>query len=41
VGGYGFALFEHPVFEIKLFADDLERLVQHLRWILVGSRLDV
>jgi hypothetical protein len=40
-GGYGFALVEHPVFQIKLFADDLERLVQHLGWILVGSRLDV
>jgi hypothetical protein len=22
-GGYGFALVEHPVFHIKLFADDL------------------
>jgi hypothetical protein len=34
------ALFEHPVFEIELFADDLEGLVQDLAGVLICPRPD-
>src|ERR1039457_276498 len=38
MGRYGCALFEHPVFAIELFADDLERLVQDLAGIPIRAR---
>jgi hypothetical protein len=31
MGGEGFALFEHPVFQIELFADDLKSLIEEVR----------
>jgi hypothetical protein len=37
MGRYGFALFEHPVFEVKLFADDGERLFQDLAGISISA----
>jgi hypothetical protein len=39
MGRYGFALFKHPVFEVKLFADDGERLFQDLAGIPIRAGL--
>jgi hypothetical protein len=40
MGGYRFALFEHPVLEIELFTDDCERLVQDLAGIPIRAGPD-
>jgi hypothetical protein len=40
MGGYRLALFGHPVFELKLLADNLERLVQYLAGVLIRAGPD-
>jgi hypothetical protein len=40
VGGYRLAFFGHPVFELKLLADNLERLFQDLLGVLICTGLD-
>src|ERR1019366_5392575 len=40
MGGYRLALFGHSVFELKLLADNLERLVQDLAGILTRAGPD-
>jgi len=40
MGGYRLALFHHPVFEIELFADNLEGLVQNLAGVLIRAGPD-
>ena len=37
LGGNGGALFEHPVFELGLFTDYFERLVQDFVRALIGT----
>src|ERR1700735_2453138 len=40
LGSKRFALLLHPIFETKLFADDLESLVQHFIGVLVCAGLN-
>jgi hypothetical protein len=37
VGRNRFALFDHPVFEIELFADDPKRLIENLAGVLIRT----
>ena len=36
----GIAVFDHPVFEVKLLPDDFERLIEDLAGILIRARPD-
>jgi hypothetical protein len=40
VGGYNWSLPYHPIFQLKLFPDNLKRLIENLAGILIGSGLD-
>ena len=40
MGGYFVALLQHPIFKVKLLADDLKGLIEHLAWILIPRRTE-
>ena len=40
MGGYFVALLQHPIFKVKLLADDLEGLIENIAWILIRAGLN-
>jgi hypothetical protein len=40
MSSHSLAMFEHPVFEIKLLADNLKRLFDHLGRVFIGPGSD-
>ena len=40
MGSHRLALLRQPIFAVKLCADDLKRLIQHLAGVMINSGLD-